>query len=266
MRQFNEDFNGKCCDTNFKQCDWTCEEIAQRISSRAALGTVYSRSEIDSRLNTLRSLISVAAASNSIIIDDIINRPVASPGNAGYLFITNSSIPNTGSSYFQQTFVSNGNTWIELINREDFTSESSFIGDMERSTYTNGITDHVTIFKGGTGRDLSALNDGCMIYDNGEVNTSANYTATDIYSLNLDLELTTDSASIQIISSNVNDIFLPETPLLTTYFRIINTSTTNVPLIKFNNDTIHSLSTNSAIDLHYNDTTDTWIIVSLALN
>lgn len=263
MRQFNEDFNGKCCDTNYKQCDWTCEEISQRISSRAALGTVYNRAEIDSRLNTLRSLISVAAASNSIIIDSLANRPVASQGNAGYLFVTNVVAPTTGSNYYQQTFVSNGTQWIELINREDFTSESTFTGDMEKSDYTNGTTDYITVSKGGTGKDLSLSNEGSVIFSGGEIITSKNYLATDVYSLNTDLVLTNNSASVQILTSDLNEVFLPDSPLVTTYFRLINRSITNVPLVKYNNVVIYSLSINASIDLHYNDTANQWIVITL---
>ena len=65
MREYSKDFEGKCCEDNFKVCDWTCEEISQRIRARAPLGTVYTRGQIDTMIATLNAKITAASTTQA---------------------------------------------------------------------------------------------------------------------------------------------------------------------------------------------------------
>lgn len=267
MKTYNGDFSGKCCDTNYGTCDWTCDEIEQRILSRAPLGLVYNRSEIDSKINTLRSLISIAAASNSIIIDSLSNRPLASPGNAGYLFVTNDPVSPSGPSYPQYTYVSNGTSWIELINREDFTAQSTFTGDMEKALFTGG-TDIIDVVHGGTGSDLSLEPNGILTINNGTVTSENNYLSTEIQPVALvDIQLTVSHASVQIFNASVGQtVLLPVVPEVNTYFRIINTSATNTLDVEYLSNPVKTVAASAAIDLHYDSVSNTWIVINLDLD
>jgi hypothetical protein len=296
VREYNKDFEGKCCDDNFGVCDWTCAQILERIQSRAPIGMVYSREEIDTAIATIQSQVSAAVASNSVIIGDLLSRPAAVPGNSGYLFITSEADindtyrttgtgtpgtfpggyddPDGGSNedFFQQVFVSDGTRWIEIIDREAYTAQNQLTGDMEKATYDTNDDGTIDVAAGGLGANYSAT-PGVMVSDGGgSITPRENYRSTLSTTPGLDVILTNDSESVQILNPSTNiDVILSTTPTKNTFYRLINLSITatitvrdsigGTIVIELKDTSIGTPTDVRAADFHFDIITGQWVVI-----
>lgn len=257
MRKYNQEFLGNCCEDHFESCSWTCEEIMERISSRAPKGMVYSRGELDSKLSTLRSLIAIAAASNSVLIGRFEDRPLANVNNAGYIY----TVPNDAGTEILEAYLSSGNAWLELLNRSIFTAQSTYTGDMEKGVYCQDDPEFIDVARGGTGKDMSSF-DGMVSLDGGVFSAINHLKVIDSRNISTDILLTTEDKHMQLFNpSSANlSIILPVSPD-NNYFRLTNISEVfdlKVKLVAGVNvlDTLNPLQ---SIDLVHSSSINRWI-------
>ena len=289
VREYNKDFQGKCCDDNYGTCDWTCEQILERIASRAPIGMVYSRGEIDTVINAINAQISAAVASNSILVGPLSSRPAPSSGNQGYMFVTDESDvaggypsnyddpDNTPSeNFYQQVFVSDGTQWIEIVDREAYTRLSAFTGDMEKATYDVGDDGFIDVAAGGTGQNL-ASDFGHLYADGaGAIELKKNFlrTLSDTYAT--DVILSENDETVQFINPTTDiDFIMPQLNRENTWFRLINKSFTETVtvrtsiagsiLIELKDPTIGTPDDVRAADFHFDTDTNSWIAIKLQI-
>lgn len=280
MREYNKEFEGKCCENNFGSCDWTCEEIATRINSRASKGTVYSRGEIDTLIGTLRAQVLTALSNNRVIIDSISNLPQATSGNAGFIFVTNDEIPsdtayNVGDDFaleqvVQQVLVSDGTQWIEIVDRTAFTALNPLRGDMEKSVYDGNDDGIIDISAGGTGSNLANV-EGLLSVEGGTITAVKNYNPSNASAGSTsDVILSNTSESVQIFNPGGNiAVIMPPSPTANTSFRLINKSTTASITVRVSiaGATLVVLEDSgiNAVDFHYDTASNNWVGIKLEL-
>lgn len=255
VREFSRNFNGQCCEEDFGECNWTCREIEERINSRAPVGSVYTRGQMDTLLQSLRAQLATAVATNSVIIDLEANLPAADPSNAGYIYLT------TDDPY--KLFISDGFTWILVVDEAAFTATSPATGDMEKATYDIGDDGFIDVAAGGTGADFSAST-GFVAIESGVSETTRNKLYSQRRLIGSDTLLNTTDPSVQIFDITTDrEVYVPSSPLDETYFRIINTSLTNSLTIRdgIAGPILIVLETSDVrcADFHFNDSD--WFVI-----
>lgn len=258
-REFNKTFNSNCCEKDYRNCNWTCGEIQERINSRAPVGSVYTRGQIDTLIHSLRSQLAAALSSNTVLINTEANLPPATYNNAGFLFLT------TDNPY--KLFISDGITWRLVVDEEAFTLINDFSTVLEKATYDVNDTGFIDVAAGGTGADNSNSS-GILTFNNGIGITTNNYLLSQKRQIGSNTQLLPSDASIQIFEIfSDREIYMPATPELSSYFRIINSSITHELIIRdgIGGSALINLSVagSRAADFHYND--GDWYVVALNL-
>lgn len=232
VRDFSKDFEGKCCEDDFRTCDWTCAEIQRRIETRAGKGTVYTRSEVDSRIATVTSLYSTIVGSARLIFNTeafLITEGVA----LGLLDPAN----NSGNFFFatdtNDLYVCDGASWIIVVDFSAFQTALDPTDVMLKSVYDTTDDGFVDIAAGGLGANNTS-SQGILTFQSGLPTFLENYKTLELTDpMVSDVSLLITSAPVQVFVTVTDyDVILPVLPPTYVHFRIINKNGTNTITVR----------------------------------
>ena len=231
VRDFSKEFEGKCCEDDFRTCDWTCAEIQRRIETRAGKGTVYTRAETDARLGTLTSLYTSLIGSARLIFNTeayLIAEGVA----LGLLDPAN----NAGNFFFatdtNDLYVCDGISWIIVVDFSAFQTALNPADVMLKSVYDTGDDGFVDIAAGGLGANNTA-SQGILTFQSGTPTFLDNYNPLTLTAMVSDVSLTITSTPIQVFTTSTDyEVILPVLPPSYVWFRIINKTGTNTITVR----------------------------------
>lgn len=238
VRDFSKDFEGKCCEDDFRTCDWTCAEIQRRIETRAGKGTVYTRAEVDSRIQTVTSLYSTIVGAANLIFNTelfLITEGVA----AGLL-----DPVNNGGNFFFATdtndlYVCDGTSWIIVVDFSAFQTALDPSDVMLKTVYDDPVVlnqnNAISIAAGGLNADNTS-SQGILTFQSGTPTFLENYLPLSTGPANpliADVNLLFTDNPVQVLYTNNDfDVILPVLPPTYSWFRIINKLGTNTLTVR----------------------------------
>ena len=268
VRDFNRDFEGRCCEDDFGVCDWTCAEIQQRINTRAPIGLVYTRSEIDTRIQAIAA---TAEAALNIVNMQFATGVPGGTGNLGEIYVDTTNAPDYDVYFSDGTAWRLVVDWSEFINRitdTTLTGNTIDITDiMQKTTYDTADDGFIDIEAGGLNADNSATT-GIVTFQAGTPTYTNNYEPLELTAMVADKILLFNSNPVQILTTSTDyDVVLPVSPPTYTHFRIINKLKTNTLTVRddVGGTIVYTLesATTWAADFHY-DGAD-WNVIALDL-
>lgn len=272
VRDFNRDFEGKCCEDDFGVCDWTCDEISRRINTRAPIGSVYTRSETDTRIQAIEAI--ATAALNIVHMQFAAGVPPGT-GALGDIYVDTTNAPDYDVYFSDGTAWRLVVDWSEFINRITDTGATGNTIDitdiMQKSVYDDPLVgsqnDRIGVQAGGLNDDNSSTS-GIVIFQGGNRLYTNNHWPLEQQSLASDEILVQTDNPVQIIETSTDiDVVLPVLPNDYVHFRIINKLKTNVITVRddVGGNIVYTLeaATTYAADFHY-DGTD-WNVIALNL-
>jgi hypothetical protein len=265
--EFNNTVTKLVSETNVP-LDFFVNDSSPRIDTRAPRGNVYSRSEIDTRLQGIETL--ATALLNVTKVEFGLALPGLIPP-VGHFFVDISNPPE------YDFYISDGASWLQLVDWNVFAETAiSDVGAtgtiidvtdiMQKSAYDGNSDNFIDVSAGGLGSDNSA-SQGIVTFQSGIPAVTDNYKPLTATTLAGDIILSASSSPVQILSTGIDrDAILPVSPSTFVHFRIINKLRTNTITVRddIGGTIVYSLdTTNSAADFHW-DGSD-WNVIALNL-